>query len=400
MINKPPTGLGWIFRSPLNKSGVGIQLIGDSKFSSYDAISYQNSIHHAGLRAFAARGTEAKPLELANDDVAWFAQAQSYDSNFKSFLPKGSLEAVYKSESDSLTWVFDRDVIAASFTGDGSGLTNVNFDEIEDKPWNWTASHTWITSDNLKIASFTEDGIVFGDADGGFQGPGTINAQAIYENGTLLTGGSGGSGGGSWGEITGTLSDQTDLQGALDTKLETETDPIFGASPASGITNTQIGNWDTAFNWGDHSQVGYLTSEVNDLTQSVVWANVPLANIPTIGPAKIDLSQSFAFTGGITLNEYTEGVYSISGQFPSIDPVNGTIQTWTLSGDSAPSFNLSSGQSLTLMIDDGLNRTISWPNVDQWTGGSVPDLATTGYNVINIWKVGTTVYGSKVGELA
>lgn len=42
--------------------------------------------------------------------------------------------------------------------------------------------------------------------------------------------------------------------------ITTETDPIFNASPAKNITNTKISNWDTAYSWGDHSLVGYLTS--------------------------------------------------------------------------------------------------------------------------------------------
>ena len=46
-------------------------------------------------------------------------------------------------------------------------------------------------------------------------------------------------GGGStaWGDITGTLSAQTDLQAALDAKA----------------ASTNVANWDTAFGWGDHS---------------------------------------------------------------------------------------------------------------------------------------------------
>ena len=40
----------------------------------------------------------------------------------------------------------------------------------------------------------------------------------------------------------------------------TETDPVFSASAAAGITSTQITNWDTAYGWGDHSTAGYLTS--------------------------------------------------------------------------------------------------------------------------------------------
>ncbi len=42
--------------------------------------------------------------------------------------------------------------------------------------------------------------------------------------------------------------------------LETETDPVFGASPANGITGTDITNWNTSFGWGDHALAGYLTS--------------------------------------------------------------------------------------------------------------------------------------------
>ena len=40
----------------------------------------------------------------------------------------------------------------------------------------------------------------------------------------------------------------------------TETDPIFGASPAKGITSTLIGNWNTAYSWGNHASAGYLKS--------------------------------------------------------------------------------------------------------------------------------------------
>ena len=42
--------------------------------------------------------------------------------------------------------------------------------------------------------------------------------------------------------------------------LTSETDPVFGASAASGITNTNISNWDTAYGWGNHASGGYLTS--------------------------------------------------------------------------------------------------------------------------------------------
>lgn len=45
--------------------------------------------------------------------------------------------------------------------------------------------------------------------------------------------------------------------------LTSETDPVFTASDAYGITSTDISNWDTAFGWGNHASAGYLTSETD-----------------------------------------------------------------------------------------------------------------------------------------
>jgi hypothetical protein len=41
-------------------------------------------------------------------------------------------------------------------------------------------------------------------------------------------------------------------------KTYSETDPVFSSSPASDILNTDITNWNTAHSWGDHSEEGYL----------------------------------------------------------------------------------------------------------------------------------------------
>lgn len=39
-----------------------------------------------------------------------------------------------------------------------------------------------------------------------------------------------------------------------------ETDPVFVAHAASGVTSALIGNWNTAYGWGNHASAGYLTS--------------------------------------------------------------------------------------------------------------------------------------------
>ena len=55
----------------------------------------------------------------------------------------------------------------------------------------------------------------------------------------------------------------------------TETDPVFTASPAAGITSTQVTNWDTAYGWGNHASAGYLTSETYTGTVTSVDMTVP-----------------------------------------------------------------------------------------------------------------------------
>ena len=45
----------------------------------------------------------------------------------------------------------------------------------------------------------------------------------------------------------------------------TETDPVFSASTAAGITGAEVANWNTAYGWGDHSTAGYQLTSSNSL---------------------------------------------------------------------------------------------------------------------------------------
>lgn len=94
-----------------------------------------------------------------------------------------------------------------------------------------------------------------------------------------------------------------------------------------------------------------------------------------------------------------EGVATLTGTTPALNPANGTLQTWTLTGASTPTDSLASGQSLTLLIDDGASYGITWPTMN-WVGGSAPTLATTGFTVVELWKIGTTLRGSSPGSVA
>lgn len=104
-----------------------------------------------------------------------------------------------------------------------------------------------------------------------------------------------------------------------------------------------------------------------------------------------------------TLGNYTETVYAVvDGTTVNLDPNNGPIQTWTLGASRTPGqANWAAGQSITLLIDDGTAYSITWSTLGvTWKtgGGSAPALNTSGFTVIVLWKVGSTIYGARVGD--
>jgi hypothetical protein len=103
-----------------------------------------------------------------------------------------------------------------------------------------------------------------------------------------------------------------------------------------------------------------------------------------------------------------EDVFTITdGAAFEVDPGNGSVQLVTLGASRTPkATNFAAGESVTLMVDDGTAYTITWTDSTwgtggvTWVGGSAPTLATSGYSVIQLWKVGTKVYGASVGSVA
>lgn len=103
-----------------------------------------------------------------------------------------------------------------------------------------------------------------------------------------------------------------------------------------------------------------------------------------------------------------EDVFTITdGAAFEVDPGNGSIQLITLGANRTPkATNFAAGESVTLMVDDGTAYTLTWTDSTwgtggvTWVGASAPSLATSGYTVLQFWKVGTKVYGARVGEVA
>ena len=258
-----------------------------------------------------------------------------------------------------------------------------------------------------------------------------------------------------------TESQVSDLGSYIENLVEDTTPQLGGTLDANSntidmgvniISDTKVGQWDTAYSWGDHSTQGYLTSftETNDLSTAVTWANVPDANITqssvTQHQAALSITESqisdlahttslpfasitstpttlagYGITDAatsaqgaladsavqpndsVTLDDLTitgaidEAVYNLTGT--ALDPANGTIQYKTLAANTTLTDSLSEGEAMTLMIDDGSAYTLTFPTIT-WVnnGGTAPTLATTGYTVFALWKVSTTLYGALVGD--
>ena len=114
----------------------------------------------------------------------------------------------------------------------------------------------------------------------------------------------------------------------------TETDPIFVASAAHGITSTQISHWDVAYGWGDHSTYSYATQ---------TYVSTAISNLVNAAPTTLDTLNELATALGNDPNFATSVATSIGTKEPIIT-AGTTSQYWR--GDKTwqtlPTYTLSS----------------------------------------------------------
>ena len=145
------------------------------------------------------------------------------------------------------------------------------------------------------------------------------------------------------------------------------------------------------------SQSSNAGSAINLSGSAVVFVSAVEADIVQLDKAQTLTAKTLA--APTITGTPTETVYAITGTTPALNPANGSLQTWTLTGNSTPTDSVAAGQAITLMIDDGTAYTITWPSVTWVNNAKVaPTLATTGYTTVTLWKVGTTLYGAVVGN--
>lgn len=181
------------------------------------------------------------------------------------------------------------------------------------------------------------------------------------------------------------------------------------ASEAAAIAVAGASVWVSgqSYSSGDaaYSPVDFLTYRANTATSGTTDPSLSADWDLISGNVTTTSAQTLTnkTLSGVVLNDgYTEEVFAVTGTTPALSPTDGSIQTWTLSDNSTPTAGTwAAGQSVTLMVDDGTAYAITWSSVAvTWKtdGGSAPTLNTSGETAIQLWKVGTTIYGARVGN--
>jgi hypothetical protein len=201
----------------------------------------------------------------------------------------------------------------------------------------------------------------------------------------------------------------TNIQGAIDElsaeKLDASTIPSANGIIVRTANNTFASRSITTAN------ANYITITNGTGADGNVSVGISANTIAQLTLA----STSIQPNGAQTLNQKTlqnpvvdgsirEDVFTITGTTPVLDPDNGTMQIWDLTGNSTPTINATSwtpGKSISLFIRDGNAHTINWSSLGvntHWIGNTAPVLHTTQYTVIEMWRFTTaSIIGAYVG---
>ena len=146
-----------------------------------------------------------------------------------------------------------------------------------------------------------------------------------------------------------------------------------------------------------NSIIGVSTIGVSTVTAT----SVIVGSAVTMTESGVDVAGIATFRNPVNVEDsITETVFAITDAASvALDPNNGMIQTWTLGANRTATDSLTTGQSMLLIVTStGSSYTLTWPTMT-WKGGSAPTLGGATPTAIELFKVGSTLYGATIGDL-
>ena len=146
-----------------------------------------------------------------------------------------------------------------------------------------------------------------------------------------------------------------------------------------------------------NSIIGVSTIGVSTVTST----SVIVGSAVTMTESGVDVAGIATFRNPVNVEDsITETVFAITDAASvALDPDNGMVQTWTLGANRTATDSLTTGQSMLLIVTStGSSYTLTWPTMT-WKGGSAPTLGGATPTAIELFKVGSTLYGATIGDL-
>lgn len=192
-----------------------------------------------------------------------------------------------------------------------------------------------------------------------------------------------------------------DIYTIQNTGIFNEEDPLFASSPASGISSSEIINWNSAYSWGNHSIVGYATegyvdnSLVGYSTSGVLYQAISdaLVGYATEGYVATEISSLIDGAPGAldTLNELSA---ALNDDANFATTITNSLST-KISGVGIESGGVLVGSSVTTLnfIGEGNSIAVNGSTVDISISGSSGgqfSITSVGIHTFSNVGIGTT----------